>query len=103
MCAGSFAIIPSFDSLHALLLLAAAFGMGEAIVTSSTSALVADLSRAGSLGSAMGAFGTIMDIGHASGPLLAGVLIGLLDYSMAFGLISLILLLGCALFVIMVR
>ncbi len=103
VCAGSFAIIPSFDSLHALLLLAAAFGMGEAIVTSSTSALVADLSRAGSLGSAMGAFGTIMDIGHASGPLLAGVLIGLLDYSMAFGLISLILLLGCALFVIMVR
>jgi hypothetical protein len=32
--------------------------------------------------------GTIMDIGHASGPLLAGVLIATLSYTQAFVIIA---------------
>ena len=40
-------------------------------------ALVADYCRQDHLGSAMGTFGTIFDVGHAAGPLLAGTLIGL--------------------------
>ena len=36
----------------------------------------------------MGMQGTIMDIGHASGPLLAGVLIAHLSYQAAFGIIA---------------
>jgi hypothetical protein len=36
----------------------------------------------------MGMQGTIGDIGHASGPLLAGVLIANLSYAGAFGIIA---------------
>ena len=52
-----------------------AFGLGEALVTSSSAALVADVSRQRRLGSAMAVFGTIADVGHASGPILAGLLV----------------------------
>ena len=77
VCALSFALIPWFQDFAVLLVLAAVFGLGEAVVTSSAAALVADYCRQDHLGSAMGTFGTIFDIGHAAGPLLAGTLIGL--------------------------
>jgi MFS family permease len=102
-CALTFAVIPIVDGLSSLLLLAAGFGLGEAILASSTSALVADLYQSRSLGSAMGVFGTIMDIGHASGPILAGLLISVFGYLLAFNIISLILLTGLAIFIRTVR
>ncbi|MBI3993176.1 MAG: MFS transporter [Candidatus Lambdaproteobacteria bacterium] len=105
-CAIPFALIPWFTAFPVLLGLAAVFGLGEALVTSSAAALVADLCDAGHLGSAMGAFGTIYDVGHASGPLLAGVLIGLSgdqDYRAAFAAISLLLLLAALAFRLGVR
>lgn len=100
-CALPFALIPWTASFPALLGLAAVFGFGEAVVTSSASALVADLCDERRLGSAMGAFGTIYDVGHASGPLLAGALIawsGGLDYRLPFALIAGILVLAALAF-----
>jgi DHA1 family multidrug resistance protein-like MFS transporter len=91
VCAGPFALIPWVSSFWALLPLSALFGLGEAVVTSSAAALVADYCRADHLGSAMGTFGTIFDVGHAAGPLLAGVLIGWwggLDYRGPFAVIA---------------
>ena len=100
-CAIPFALIPWVSTFPALLLLAAIFGVGEAVVTSSAAALVADLCDESQLGSAMGTFGTIFDIGHAAGPLLAGVLIGLFggrDFRAPFALISAILALSALAF-----
>jgi MFS family permease len=97
LCAVPFALIPWFQNFPALLLLAALFGAGEAVVTSSTAALVADLCDERQMGSAMGAFGTIYDVGHATGPLLAGALIGLFggqDFRAPFALIAAILVLS---------
>ena len=94
LCAVPFAMIPWFQNFPTLLLLAALFGVGEAVVTSSSAALVADLCDERQMGSAMGAFGTIYDVGHASGPLLAGALIGLFgdqDFRAPFALIAAIL------------
>ncbi|MBI3990244.1 MAG: MFS transporter [candidate division NC10 bacterium] len=71
-----------------LFVLAAFFGLGVALVTPSTTALVADLVKAGRMGSAMGVFGTIWDTGEASGPILAGFLIASFGYSPAFALIA---------------
>ncbi len=91
LCAVPFALIPWFADFGVLLGLAALFGLGEAVVTSSAAALVADFCREDNLGSAMGTFGTIFDVGHASGPLLAGFLIGLwggADYRWPFALIA---------------
>jgi MFS family permease len=102
-CALTFAMIPLVSGFLMLLLIATGFGLAEAIVTSSTAALVADLCQTQSLGSVMGVFGTIMDLGHASGPILAGLLIAAFGYPIAFSLISLILLIGLMIFIKMVR
>lgn len=88
ICAGTFVCIPHVSMFPVLLMLSAGFGFGEAVVSSSSSALVADSSEFKRLGAGMGMQGTIMDIGHASGPLLAGVLIGSLSYSSAFTTIA---------------
>jgi MFS family permease len=88
VCAGTFVLIAQVASFPLLLLLASGFGFGEAVVSSSSSALVADSSEFKRLGAGMGMQGTIMDIGHASGPLLAGLLIAHLSYQAAFGIIA---------------
>jgi MFS transporter, DHA1 family, multidrug resistance protein len=88
ICAGTFVCIPHVSIFPVLLLLSAGFGFGEAVVSSSSSALVADSSEFKTLGAGMGMQGTIMDIGHASGPLLAGLLIANLSYPMAFAIIA---------------
>jgi MFS family permease len=88
ICAGTFVLIPHVSALPVLLVLAAGFGFGEAVVSSSTTALVADLSEIKTLGAGIGMQGTVMDIGHASGPLLAGVLIAHMNYQGAFAVIA---------------
>lgn len=88
ICAGTFICIPHVSMFPLLLVLSAGFGFGEAVVSSSSSALVADSSEVKTLGAGMGMQGTIMDIGHASGPLLAGVLIAAMSYAGAFAVIA---------------
>ncbi len=103
ICAGTFVLIPHLTWFPALLLLSAGFGYGEAVITSSTSAFVADLSELKTLGAGMGMQGTIGDIGHASGPLLAGVLIAGLGYQQAFAIIATLQLVAAALFWLTMR
>ena len=103
ICAGTFLLIAHTASFPLLLFLAAGFGFGEAVVSSSSSALVADSSEFKRLGAGMGMQGTIMDIGHASGPLLAGVLIARLNYQAAFFIIAGIQLVAAAVFWITMR
>jgi len=98
ICAGTFLLIAHTANFPLLLVLAAGFGFGEAVVSSSSSALVADSSEFTRLGAGMGMQGTIMDIGHASGPLLAGVLIARLNYQAAFFIIAGIQLIAAAVF-----
>jgi len=74
-CALPFAAIPWTTGLAPLLALALVFGLGEALVTAASSALVSDLCKRRSLGAAMGVFGTIGDAGHAAGPILGGLVI----------------------------
>ena len=87
-CAATFVGISQVSVFSMLLLLSAGFGFGEAVVTSSSAALVADSSEFKTLGAGMGMQGTIGDIGHASGPLLAGVLIANMSYASAFAIIA---------------
>ncbi len=71
-----------------LLVLIALFGLGLATVTASTSALVADLSRAYSRGGAMGILSSIMDVGQSGGPIITGILISAFNYKTAFGVVG---------------
>lgn len=98
LCALILPCITVIKSFWILLFLCFMFGWGMAVVTPSTTALVADLCRNGHYGSAMGVFGSIWDIGEAAGPIFAGVLIGQFSYLPAFGIIAGIMLIGAALF-----
>jgi len=72
------------DNYLLLAVLIGFFGLGLAIVTASTSALVADLSKASSHGGALGVLSSVMDIGHSTGPMVGGLLISALNYKTAF-------------------
>ena len=103
LSAATLPLIPRFASLWFLFPVSALFGLGVAVVTPSTTALVADLVRAGRMGSAMGVFGTIWDSGEAAGPILAGVLIASLSYPPAFGLIAAFMAAVALLFLVAVK
>ena len=83
---------------HPLAALAVLFGLGEAFVTTSTGALVADLAKRESLGAAMGTFGTIADTGQASGPIIVGALIAWSGYLPAFAALAAFLVLWTGMF-----
>jgi MFS family permease len=87
-CAASFALIPVFKGFYLLMLASALFGLGEALVTSSGAAFVADLCKEKHFGTAMGTFGTIFDVGHAAGPILAGFLLAHHGYLFSFWTMS---------------
>ena len=69
-------------------------------MTSSTAALVADICQKKHFGTAMGTFGTIFDIGHASGPILAGLLLARYDYFISFLIMGAILIAAIPVFVL---
>ncbi len=98
LCGLMVILIPHIQGYLPLLIVAGGFGFGEAVVTSSTTALVADYSEGKGLGAGMGLRGTIMDIGHAGGPLLAGILIPSFGYGGGFLCIGIILLLTAGIF-----
>ncbi|MFP5223188.1 MAG: MFS transporter [Acidobacteriota bacterium] len=98
LCGASFAAVPFMQGFWTLLAASLVFGMGEALVTSSSAAMVADLCRERHFGSAMGAFGTIFDVGHASGPILGGLLVGWVGYQMSFPLMASVLFLAIPVF-----
>lgn len=102
-CAVPFAAVPHLTGFWPLAGACLVFGFGEALVTSSSAALVADLCRARHYGTAMGVFGTIFDVGHASGPLLGGLLVGALGYGPAFAIIAGVLLCSVPWFLAVMR
>ena len=81
VAAASMAGVASFTLL---LILSILIGLSLSVVTSATSAAVADISRCEMRGSAMGIFGTIMDVGHAAGPIVSGVVTSYLGFKAAF-------------------
>ena len=78
-------------------------GLATSIFGPVSMALVADMCKEKHFGTAMGTFGTIFDIGHAAGPILAGILIAQVGYLHAFWVISLILVLAVPVFALNVR
>jgi MFS family permease len=103
LCAVSFASVPLLRGFWPLMAASLVFGMGEALVTSSSAAMVADMCQARQFGTAMGVFGTIFDVGHASGPILGGLLVAAFGYFPAFLAMSLVLAAAIPWFVMTVR
>jgi len=74
----------------------ALFGLGMAAVTAATAALVTDLAQQKGYGAATGVLSSIMDVGHSTGPMLGGLLVGAWGYSTTFAGVG-AMLLGTAL------
>lgn len=73
-CAASVTGISFAGTAAGLLLCVLSYAGGVAISTAATSAFITDVAPRARFGAAHGVFGTIYDIGDASGPLLGGVL-----------------------------
>lgn len=88
LCAAALPLMFRSENLTAFLMVAPVLGLGVGAVTPVTNALVADLASDRRLGAAMGVFGTILDIGEAAGPMIAGFLIGGLGYAATFDILA---------------
>ena len=95
--------IPWETSFAMLALLSVLFGLAVSLSTSATSALVTDVCRREHYGAAHGVFGTILDAGHAAGPIAAGFLIASIDYRPTFGLYAGVLIIASLLFSVLIR
>jgi len=93
--AGAMAAMPWVQAWWLTSALTALFGLGVAAVTASTSAFVSDLSRAAAYGASLGVLSSVMDVGHSTGPMVAGLLVAAWGYGPAFALIA-ALLAACA-------
>ena len=80
----SVALVPLADDVYALSALSVLYGVAFATVTSSTTALVTDVTKDGQFGASVGVLRTIMDIGQTIGPVLTGLLIATWGYGLAF-------------------
>lgn len=99
----SLGAVTQISNFYLLMLVVAVYGLGVAITDSSTTAMIADLSKARNYGAAMGVQGTILDIGHASGPILAGIMVKYYSYNAAFIIAAIILVCAALLFGLSVR
>jgi MFS family permease len=97
------AAMPWTTNYWLLALLTATFGLCVAAVTASTSALVSDLTRATAYGSTLGVLSSIMDVGHASGPSVAGLLVVAWNFGPAFGAVAAVMVTGALVFLALVK
>lgn len=88
-CISAFAVSSSFIPMLGSSVL---FGLSLSVVTSATSARIADLSSCETRGSAMGLLGSVMDVGHTAGPIVAGLLAARFGFGTAFIAATIVLL-----------
>ncbi len=74
------------------------YAAGVATTTAATSAFITDVTRRARYGAAHGVFGTIYDIGDASGPIAAGLLVGAVGYPSMFRVMAVLGLTAAAAF-----
>ncbi len=96
-------LIPHTRIFAGLVAIAMTYGVAAAAVTVSTAAFVTDLAAKTHYGSAHGVFGTMMDIGHASGPICAGILVARIGYQGAFLVFTTLLVMAAIVFAIVLQ
>jgi DHA1 family multidrug resistance protein-like MFS transporter len=101
--AGAMVAMPWTRAWWPMAALTALFGLGVAAVTASTSALVSNLSRAAAYGTSLGVLSSVMDVGHSTGPMVAGLLVAAWGYGPAFALVAALLTTYAVIFVILVH
>lgn len=87
----SIVLVPLSGDVVELSILSVLYGAAFATVTSSTTALVADVTKGGQFGASVGVLRTIMDVGQTIGPVLTGLLIAAWGYAVAFPVLAMVI------------
>jgi MFS family permease len=95
--------LPLLSSFTSFLLVSALLGLGMSLSTVATSAYVAEVAGKEQIGASMGALSSIMDIGHSAGPLITGIIISAVSYTIGFLVSFLLAIFTTAVFIIVVR
>jgi len=97
----SLIVVPFTSQFVLLLLISVMYGVGFSMVTSSTPALVSELTEENLVGTGMGFLGTIMDVGQTLGPIITGFILATsLGYAGSFLALTAILLTVCTIFAV---
>jgi MFS family permease len=96
----SVALIPMADNIYGLCALSVLYGAAFAMVTSSTTAMVTDVTKIGQFGASVGVLRTVMDIGQTIGPVLTGFLVAVWGYGVAFPVLATIIAASAVMFVL---
>lgn len=93
-------VVPFTTEFPLLLLISVAYGLGFAMVISSTSPLMSELAPLSLVGASMGFLCTMMDVGQTLGPFISGVVLASFShqYFALFASLSLVLLASTAAF-----
>jgi DHA1 family multidrug resistance protein-like MFS transporter len=93
--------IPLVSDFWVLLSLAMVYGFGFATVTASAPALISEIVPKDIVGTSMGFFDTVMDVGQTIGPIICGLILATsLQYTGLFFSLTFILLLSCLVFIL---
>ncbi|MBY9012362.1 MAG: MFS transporter [Candidatus Lokiarchaeota archaeon] len=93
-------VIPFTTNYIGVILTLCGFGIGMAMVVSSTAAYVSDLSKKEDYGTAIGTLSTIMDIGQTLGPILSGYVLIAFSFEGVFLMVSILLFISAIIFYI---
>jgi MFS family permease len=88
LVAAALPMIMTSRTLAGLALWSLIIGLGEAVVMPSVITLGAELAQHGAYGSTLGMLDAMDNVGKALGPIVAGLLLGIFSYAVAFGIIS---------------
>ncbi len=80
----SIALVTIMPGAVSMIALGIVFGLGMSLATIATGTYIADMAKKENLGGALGALSSIMDIGHSTGPLITGLVVGALSYGGGF-------------------
>jgi len=95
-------LIPFSTQFAVLVFLSTVYGLGFAVVTSSTPALASELAPRNLTGTAMGFLGMTMDIGQTIGPLVTGIIVATnLGYQGSFPALTVVLMLSALVFALL--
>jgi len=84
LLAAATAAIPLVTGIAALTLVSVLFGLAVSVSTVATSSYVAEVVKTEHIGASLGGLSSIMDIGHSSGPFVAGFIITAVNVGAGF-------------------
>ena len=102
LLAAATASIPLVTGIVELTLVSVLFGLAVSVSTVATSTFVAEVVSTEHMGASIGGLSSIMDIGHSSGPFVAGIIITAISTAAGFFAAAVVCILGAAAFAALV-